>query len=370
MAELNVPIIVKASATPGEIPQPSDLAVAELSVNTADRKLFTKHTDNSIKEISGAVDSVNGQTGVVGLDLADLNNVSGGGDPDFANVQLLLLGEGADTGTTVTDSSSNAFSPVVSSGITTSATEFKYGSTSLRMTGGRIAYSDNAAFTLGSADFTIETWIRTDSIATGFTIGCQRDAAGVDEAWGLWWDQPSGNLKFQYSLDGSSSEPPITRAWSPSANTWYHVALVRSGSDLLMFVDGTQLGSTATITGSIHDSSRQFTIGALELSSGHVYELTGYMDNFRLTVGVARYAANFTPEDAIPGTESAPSDGQVLTWVDANSRWEPGAYKLPSTAPTSATDTGIAGEMRFDADYIYVCIATDTWKRVAIATWT
>jgi hypothetical protein len=40
------------------------------------------------------------------------------------------------------------------------------------------------------------------------------------------------------------------------------------------------------------------------------------------------------------------------------------------TAPTSATDTGTAGEIRYDADFIYICIATDTWKRAPIATWT
>lgn len=37
--------------------------------------------------------------------------------------------------------------------------------------------------------------------------------------------------------------------------------------------------------------------------------------------------------------------------------------------PTSATDVGVAGMVCFDASYIYVCTATDTWKRVALATW-
>lgn len=40
-----------------------------------------------------------------------------------------------------------------------------------------------------------------------------------------------------------------------------------------------------------------------------------------------------------------------------------------SNPPASATATGSAGQMRWDANYIYVCTATDTWKRVAIATW-
>ena len=37
--------------------------------------------------------------------------------------------------------------------------------------------------------------------------------------------------------------------------------------------------------------------------------------------------------------------------------------------PSSASDFGAQGEIRWDADYIYVCVATDTWKRVAISTW-
>ena len=41
----------------------------------------------------------------------------------------------------------------------------------------------------------------------------------------------------------------------------------------------------------------------------------------------------------------------------------------PSFTPASATATGVAGRIAWDADYIYICTATNTWKRVAIATW-
>ena len=43
---------------------------------------------------------------------------------------------------------------------------------------------------------------------------------------------------------------------------------------------------------------------------------------------------------------------------------------LPTHTPASATATGVAGEIAWDADYVYVCTATNTWKRVAISTWT
>lgn len=46
-----------------------------------------------------------------------------------------------------------------------------------------------------------------------------------------------------------------------------------------------------------------------------------------------------------------------------------GPMRVASQPPASASATGVAGTITYDADYIYVCVATDTWKRVAIATW-
>ena len=43
--------------------------------------------------------------------------------------------------------------------------------------------------------------------------------------------------------------------------------------------------------------------------------------------------------------------------------------KVTANAPSSASDTGEAGTLAFDDDYIYVCVSTDTWKRVGISTW-
>ena len=58
--------------------------------------------------------------------------------------------------------------------------------------------------------------------------------------------------------------------------------------------------------------------------------------------------------------------GNVTGNVDGNIS---GEVTLEGTAPTSASDTGTAGDVRYDADYIYICVATDTWKRAAISTW-
>ena len=48
-----------------------------------------------------------------------------------------------------------------------------------------------------------------------------------------------------------------------------------------------------------------------------------------------------------------------------------GQYDIAAlnTAPASASATGTLGEIRYTADYIYVCTATNTWKRSALSTW-
>lgn len=40
-----------------------------------------------------------------------------------------------------------------------------------------------------------------------------------------------------------------------------------------------------------------------------------------------------------------------------------------ASAPASATAAGVAGSLAYDSGYLYVCVATNTWVRVAIATW-
>ena len=46
-----------------------------------------------------------------------------------------------------------------------------------------------------------------------------------------------------------------------------------------------------------------------------------------------------------------------------------GEITVEGSAPSSATSAGTAGDIRYDASYLYVCVATNTWKRSALATW-
>lgn len=72
------------------------------------------------------------------------------------------------------------------------------------------------------------------------------------------------------------------------------------------------------------------------------------------------------PSYAVLGTVWCDTTTNLLYMHDGTSDFQIVVLVDP---PASAADTGNAGQWAVDADYIYVCTATDTWKRVAIATW-
>jgi len=91
--------------------------------------------------------------------------------------------------------------------------------------------------------------------------------------------------------------------------------------------------------------------------------------------------ANVTISDTAPGGASTGDlwwesdkgrlkiyyqDTDTTQWVDAS---PPLAPALSSNAPATASSAGSEGDIRFDSGYVYVCIATNTWKRAALTTW-
>jgi hypothetical protein len=79
-------------------------------------------------------------------------------------------------------------------------------------------------------------------------------------------------------------------------------------------------------------------------------------------------ASNYLRGVTMIGTSST-DDG--INQLQVTGSIKSSQYRLSTlnTAPSSASDTGTLGEIRIDANYIYICTATNTWKRVAIATW-
>ena len=272
----------------------------------------------------GAVDSVNGQTGVVSLALPDLTDTYPSDDPLYSQVSLLLEGESGD-GTVPVDTSLNGFTRVGGTA-TVSTAQFKSGTGSIFFNGSSTTqrYTADAALQFGSDDFTIETWVYfNDTSAASFFSSM--DYYGVQHQ--LSWYFTSGVMYVDRSSDGTTVERAQVN-WTPSTGQWYHIAIAQEGANFRIFIDGnTEI--TANYPNGLYASNETVIIGGTPTSSSTVHILDGYIDNYRVTKGTARYTTNFTPPESAGGV--TPSDGQVLTWVTANNQWEPGDYISKAT---------------------------------------
>ena len=112
----------------------------------------------------------------------------------------------------------------------------------------------------------------------------------------------SNILQFTFDVGGVNNVN-MQRTWSPSANTWYHIALDRNGSNWYMFIDGVQLAAAYSASNTFNNATGQLNVGAGYSPVGDF--LNGWLDEFRISKGIARWTANFTPPTVAYGTTVA-----------------------------------------------------------------
>ena len=212
-------------------------------------------------------------------------------DPYYNNVSLLLHGDGANGSTTIVDSSPTPKTVTAFGDAQISTAQSKFGGSSLAFdgSGDYVGIADSADFTFGSGNFTIEFWVYpVDSIQR--LIASHGNAALPGTAWDFTRSSYGPVLFNWYNtgISGSIQSPPIT------TNAWAHVALVRNGNSFVLYANGIG-GSTATSSGPLYDPSSAVDIGRL-VGVGNAFN--GYIDDLRITKGVARYTSNFTPPTA------------------------------------------------------------------------
>jgi hypothetical protein len=143
-----------------------------------------------------------------------------------------------------------------------------------------------------------------------------------------------------------------------------------SGDGVLIANGGYQtFGSNATLylSGGVNNNGdfAGFAIASEQTSAAqHVLKFcraTANADNTNFAVST-EYARIDSSGRLLVGTSSQ-SGGSLLQVNDNRIRI------ATAKTPASATDTGVAGEICWDANYVYVCTATNTWKRTAISTW-
>ena len=147
-------------------------------------------------------------------------------------------------------------------------------------------------------------------------------------------------------------------------------SVVKAGTDFLNIIGGSGLylgnsaigiqggGGYLQLNGqngiyTFSSASIGITLTALKLASSTVFGFTSGNGIGTLDIGLSRTAAG-----VVKVTDGSTGDGTISA-----------QHRLVGTAPATASSTGTAGDIRYDASYIYICIASNTWKRAAITTW-
>jgi hypothetical protein len=232
-------------------------------------------------------------------------------DPQFNYVTMLLHGDGsagvpgtgsgAGASSTVTnfnaDASTNNFNVAINGDArSNNFTPYQAGYYSNYFASGAyIRAGTSANLALGSGAWTCESWVfPTSFTTTAGPIWDFRNAGGYISTAPLIHFNTTGTVQYQSTL---------TSTTAVSLNTWSHIAIVRNGTTVTIYINGVASG---TVTDSTTMTNTYCCIGAVNDAPSSYY-LTAYVSNARLVVGTAVYTAAFTPTTspltAISGTQ-------------------------------------------------------------------
>jgi len=209
----------------------------------------------------------------------------GGNDPDFNSVVSLLHFDGTDGSTTFTDVKGLSWTASGAAQIDTSQSKFGTSAVLFDGTDDQISTS-GTGFEFGAGDFTIECWVRFSTVS-----GLQflMSTSGSPYIWIEINNTSAGKMTAYIHGTNRSSTNDI------NANQWYHVAISRASGAAKFFLDGVQQGTDVSTSAGPAGSLRWGGASGLAGSSSF---LNGWIDEARVTKGVARYTANFTPPTA------------------------------------------------------------------------
>lgn len=230
---------------------------------------------------------------------------------DDSFTKTLLHFNGTDASITFTDESGKTWTANGNAQIDTAQSVFGGASGLFDGTGDYLSSADHADWRLddgsNSNKWTIDFRVRFNGDPGTAIHGFIEQRADSANLWALVLN--SNVVYFQVRSSGSNIILP-SFAWNPAGDTWYHIALVKDGTNgYMFFVDGTQVGTTQTDTDVIPDFAGTALIGIYSTSTNNY--LNGWLDELRVSKGVARWTANFTP----PSSEYAPATPNGFWWA-------------------------------------------------------
>lgn len=207
------------------------------------------------------------------------------GDPYWSSVAALLHLEGSSGSTTITDHVTKIWSVHGDAKLSTAAAKFGSSSLILGGSGDSIYTADSTVVDITTGDFTVEMWVYRAASGVQHYLVSKR-VSGEEASGYEWRISSSNNLQF-FHVGGLL----IVSALTVPSGEWVHLALSKASGTVRQFVNGV-LDANSGSFGSATANTSHFIIGTSEDWSGG---FNGYIDEFRLTKGVCRYSASFTP---------------------------------------------------------------------------
>jgi len=284
-----------------------------------------------------------------------LLNTSTGGGLDDSFTKALLHMDGADGAAFFGDESGKAWTRQGNAQIDTAQSKFGGASGLFDGTGDWLTTPDHADFNLGTQNFTVDLWFNcTKAGGTDADLGGQTDGIGTPWAnTSFFIDRSSGNIMRFFVSDGTNltaiqGTTQFTNLINPG---WHHFAAVRQGNTLRLFIDGIQEAS-GSFTGTIPNSTALPTIGVRASTGGSPW--IGWIDEWRMSVGVARWTTNFVPPSGPYG--NAPYE-IATPWTYADLTDADGTFKF---------------RLVQNQDVIYICGGTGIKQlnRISDLNWT
>jgi hypothetical protein len=186
----------------------------------------------------------------------------------------------------------NTLTPVGNA--STSTTQTKYADTAMYFdgSGDSIYIDDQPLFNFGTQDFTIEMWIKPN-VSSNFGGLFTIDAGPYPSV--LIYNSETNNIRIY--LDNNNSSPfALTQDVTIPSTNWQHFAFTRDGNIFRSFLDGILINTT---TSSITIAPQRAPARIGTGDSGSPWN--GYIENFQILKGVAKYTANFTPPNRTQG---------------------------------------------------------------------
>lgn len=205
---------------------------------------------------------------------------------------LLIHFDGANGSTNITDDVGNIVTVSGDAQISTAQSKFGGSSGLFDGTGDYISVPDSSSWSFGSGDFTVDCWVYFNSFSGTPAIFAQGFSGGTD----LFYLQVGTTTLQCVATVSSAVKLNLSASHGMTTSGWYHIAVVGgwagTPSNVAVTVNGTSIVSGAITGGSMPNASGNLYIGSID---GSTQSLNGYIDEFSISKGTARWTTNFTP---------------------------------------------------------------------------